>query len=554
LFQLYDDTNPPLQDSPSPFHLDAWDTLLSHYPGNLRLILTSILQFGALVGYTGPDRYILSENLISANDAPEVMHDKLMEDLRFRRVVPTLPQYPFISSPLGFAPKHDGSLRRIHHLSHPPGRSVNDGIPEAFASLEYTTFHAVLDMVLRAGRKCFIMKRDIKDAFRNIPLATHTQWLLGFHWEGQFYKEACLPFGLRTAPFIFNLFAEGFHWTLQSYLNWDLLVHYLDDFIRAIPYDLATPDYLAQQSQDYRILTDLLGIPRNDKKDELGQTVSVLGYLIDTNKMEARLPIDKLERARQAAAKAITADSISLIDIQSLAGFLSFCSPVVRLGWVFMRRIWTFIASYPNSSKFVKRRIPSGVLDDLGWWKQLLPDFNGVLFFETHTRDTISLYTDASNIGLGGFWYSDPHKLWWTEAISEVPINQAFASPYVHLTMSTFDINIYELKAILIALQTWGPHWSRKSILISTDSATAQSGLCRHTLKDPSENEVLRQILLLAAKHDIALIPRWISGTSNTLADALSRSYNDIIADICPHWQNLKSLTSFTSRPHPPIG
>jgi hypothetical protein len=44
---------------------------------------------------------------------------------------------------------------------------------------------------------------------------------------------------------------------------------------------------------------DLLGIPRNDKKDEVGQEVNVLGYLIDTNKMEARLPIDKLERARQ---------------------------------------------------------------------------------------------------------------------------------------------------------------------------------------------------------------------------------------------------------------
>jgi hypothetical protein len=76
--------------------------------------------------------------------------------------------------------------------------------------------------------------------------------------------------------------------------------------------------------------------------------------------------------------------------------------------------------------------------------------------------------------------------------------------------MSTFDINIYELKAIWIALQTWGPHWSRKSITVSTDSATAQSGLRRLTLKDPSENEVLRQILLLAAQHDIVLIPRWI--------------------------------------------
>jgi hypothetical protein len=100
-----------------------------------------------------------------------------------------------------------------------------------------------------------------------------------------------------------------------------------------------------------------------------------------TNKMEARLPIDKLERARQAAAKAATTGSISLVDIQSLAGFLSFYSPVVRLGWVFMRRIWSFMASYPTS-KFVKRRIPSGVLNDLRWWKQLLPDFNGVLFLK----------------------------------------------------------------------------------------------------------------------------------------------------------------------------
>jgi hypothetical protein len=43
------------------------------------------------------------------------------------------------------------------------------------------------------------------------------------------------------------------------------------------------------------------------------------------------------ERARplEAAAKAITTGSISLIDIQSLAGFLPFCSPVVQLGWGF---------------------------------------------------------------------------------------------------------------------------------------------------------------------------------------------------------------------------
>jgi len=37
------------------------------------------------------------------------------------------------------------------------------------------------------------------------------------------------------APFLFNLFAEGLHWILQSWLQWDLLDHYLDDFILIIP-------------------------------------------------------------------------------------------------------------------------------------------------------------------------------------------------------------------------------------------------------------------------------------------------------------------------------
>ncbi|KAN0069316.1 hypothetical protein V8E54_012331 [Elaphomyces granulatus] len=102
--------------------------------------------------------------------------------------------------------------------------------------------------------------------------------------------------------------------------NKDPRGYYLDDLT---PHDVATPDYLAQQIQDHTILMDLLGIPRNDKKkNELGQKVTV----IYTNKIEARLPIDKLEHARQAAAKAVTTGSISLVGIQSLAGFLSFRS------------------------------------------------------------------------------------------------------------------------------------------------------------------------------------------------------------------------------------
>ena len=113
-----------------------------------------------------------------------------------------------VTSPLGLVPKHDGGYRRIHDLSFPPGKSINDGIPKVFGMIEYTTFD---NIAARIHLGDLIVKRDIKDAFRIVPIALHDRKLLGFEWQGAYYTENCLPFGLRTAPAIFNLFAEGLH-------------------------------------------------------------------------------------------------------------------------------------------------------------------------------------------------------------------------------------------------------------------------------------------------------------------------------------------------------
>ncbi len=61
-------------------------------------------------------------------------------------------------------------------------------------------------------------------------MAPKHRWLLGFRWEGRYYKETCLSFGLATAPLIFNVFAEALHWIIASFLRWELC-HYLDSFV-----------------------------------------------------------------------------------------------------------------------------------------------------------------------------------------------------------------------------------------------------------------------------------------------------------------------------------
>ena len=211
LFHAYDDLLPPLPNSPSPFIIPMWETLLSSYPGDLPLTLSKILEFGALVGYDGPNSLLLSKNHTSVNLSTKVFASKIESDLITQRISVTRPTKPFICSPLGLVPKKDGGFRRIHDLSFPRRLSVNDHIEDDFSTLQYVRIEEILQQVLTAGRHSIILKRDIKDAFRNIPVAPQVQWLLGFRWEGQFYKETCLPFGLAIGPFIFNLFAEGFY-------------------------------------------------------------------------------------------------------------------------------------------------------------------------------------------------------------------------------------------------------------------------------------------------------------------------------------------------------
>ncbi len=142
---------------------------------------------------------------------------------------------------------------------------------------------------------------------------------------------------MATALFIFNLFAEALYWIIASFLRW-VLCHYLDNFVAIFRSD-TSPKRLVAEANAYIWLTDLLGLPRNDSKDCQGTVVTVFGIGLDTPSFTARIPRDKLEKAILASSKVLSQKAVSYIDIQSLVGFLSFCSQAVRLGPLFMRRL-----------------------------------------------------------------------------------------------------------------------------------------------------------------------------------------------------------------------
>ena len=105
---------------------------------------------------------------------------------------------------------------------------MNDGIPEAYTVIRYGTIAEISALIVGAG-SVIIVKKDIKSAFRIVLVATCNRWLLGFEWDGLYYREKCLPFSVATAPYILYIFAKAFEWILRHYLSWELMSHYLDD-------------------------------------------------------------------------------------------------------------------------------------------------------------------------------------------------------------------------------------------------------------------------------------------------------------------------------------
>jgi len=155
-------------------------------------------------------------NLASAEELPESVtadiEKKLAKHyLQSYSTIATLPNR-FTASPLGLTDKSDGSKCRIHHLSYPANStpSINSGIPEHYGTIAYSNIVDAITAIQKLGRSCLLVKRDFESAFRHIPIFPLDTPLLGFHWEGPYYSELFLPFGLRTAPYLFNPFANYF--------------------------------------------------------------------------------------------------------------------------------------------------------------------------------------------------------------------------------------------------------------------------------------------------------------------------------------------------------
>ena len=112
--------------------------------------------------------------------------------------------------------------------------------------------------------------------------------LLGFEWQGKYFAERYLPFGLRTAPYLFNLFTEVFHWILANKMKSQGLqrevIDYLDDFLIVLPANGNMNGY----SRLFTKICEEVGLTIKKAKSEEGTVASFGGVELEIGRASCR--------------------------------------------------------------------------------------------------------------------------------------------------------------------------------------------------------------------------------------------------------------------------
>ena len=250
-------------------------------------------------------------------------------------------------------------------------------------------------------------KIDLKSAFRMVPVCEEDWELLGIHWQGCYYVDTCLPFGLQSAPYLFNQFATALHWILHTNYAITHLIHYLDDYLI-----VSKPNTTSCQFHVDTFLRTChsLGIPvAQEKLEGPSTTLTFLGLELDSISQEARLPPEKLKSLSDQLRHWPHIRKTSKRRLLSLIGSLSFAAKAVPAGRLFLRRL--IILSTKAKQLHHHIRLNAEALADIEWWKTFLPSWNGRSFFidpEVTMATDLQLYTDASGkLGCGAYYQGE---------------------------------------------------------------------------------------------------------------------------------------------------
>lgn len=511
---------PPV-DLVTPLSASQFAAELRNHPDHsLVAFVIEGITHGFRLGFS-PSQQLKSatHNKQSALQHGRVIDNYLALEVKHRRVAGPFPYPPLPhlhTSSFGVIPKRGqpGKWRLIVDLSSPHGSSINDGIDPKDCTLQYVKLDTLIRMIAKHGPGALMAKFDVECAYRNIPIHPNDRALLGMKWRDKYYVDLTLPFGLRSAPYIFNSVATLVEWILINNYSISDLEHYLDDFI------LVGPPSSSSCAQDLAlalIVCKRLGLPLHpDKCEGPSTSLTILGIRLDTNNQTASLPENKFAATKALIESWVDRRTCNRQQLESLIGHLHHAAKVVWPGRSFIRRMIDLLCCFRN--KFHPIRLNKEFRLDLLWWHNHFAQWHGVqfwLFPGLCPPTDIEVTSDAAGaVGFGAFFGNNWFNGKWLEL------------------QRNLSIAYKELYPIVVAADIWGADWHKRHIRFRSDNEAVVAMLNSRTSKVPNLMHLIRHLLSCAARHNFSFSALHIPGVNNSIADALSRF----------HWQEFHRL------------
>ena len=215
----------------------------------------------------------------------------------------------------------------------------------------------------------------------------------------------------------------------------------------------------------------------------------------------------KLLKLRELLPAWLARQSARRKEVESLVGLLCYVAKCVRAARVFLPRLLAEVRYMPEGPQ--EWQLSAAFKQDLYWWHQFLPHFNGVSMISPSSWSGVNsvIETDACLEGGGAINF----------VLGEY-FHFVFPSCYSH-----WAINEKELLVIMVAIKRWYGSLGASRFQINCDNSTAVRAMDLQYIRNDNVQACMREIAFWCAKGDFQMRTVFIEGAKNVYADWLSR-------------------------------
>lgn len=399
-------------------------------------------------------------------------------------------------SPIFVRPKKNNTWRLILNL-----RDLNENM--IYQHFKMETLKTALELVTR---NCFFCSLDLKDAYFSVPVNKASQKYLKFLWKGEVFVFTACPNGLAPCPRLFTKLLKPV--MAQLHRLGFLSTIFIDDTLLFGD----SEKECVQNVKESLSLLEKLGFVVHPVKSVLipSHKIRYLGVEIDSEDMTVTLTTERKERIHKLATELLHQGYATVRTLAKFIGQVVSAFQAVKFGplWYRCMEHDKIAALKQNNNDYDSSvEFSAEAKTEMLWWREnIMSSVNDV--DTDHGDPDFIMFTDASKKGWGCSCSQGRTGGLW---------NQQEAQQH---------INILELKAALLSLQTFARDKTNIHLRLMMDNVTAIACVDKMGSISVTCNAVAKEIWSFCIMRGIWVSSAYIPGIDNVEADEESRVHN----------------------------